>query len=76
MNMLIFWVVWSEIAILYFTSSVLLSWSIYGYRIAWLALAIMLYGQITVEYSIFSGNANVLFTAYPPLAADPLFYHK
>jgi cytochrome c oxidase subunit 1 len=74
MNMLIFWIVWAEIAILYFTSSVLLSWPIYGYRIAWLALAIMLYGQIIVEYSIFSGNANVLFTAYPPLAADTLFY--
>lgn len=57
MNMLIFWIVWAEIAILYFTSSVLLSWPIYGYRIAWFALSIMLYGQILVEYSIFSGNA-------------------
>jgi cytochrome c oxidase subunit 1 len=73
-NMLIFWILWAEIAILYFTSSTLLSWPIYGYRIAWFALAIMLYGQILVEYSIFSGKADVLFTAYPPLAADPLFY--
>jgi len=74
MNMLIFWILWAEIAILYFTASVLLSWPIYKYQIAWFAFAIMLFGQILVEYSIISGNANVLFTAYPPLSADILFY--
>src|SRR5579875_2822306 len=74
MNMLIFWILWAEIAILYFASSVLLNYPIYGYRIAWFAFAAMLYGQITVEYSILTGNADVLFTAYPPLAANDLFY--
>jgi Heme/copper-type cytochrome/quinol oxidases, subunit 1 len=74
MNMLIFWILWFEVALLYFTSTVILNQSIHGYKIALTSLTTMLYGQILVEYSILSGESDVLFTAYPPLAADNLFY--
>jgi len=73
-NMLIFWILWFEIALLYFVGTVLLNAPIYSVRIGWAAFGLMLAGWAMIEYTIFSGMASVLFTAYPPLAADPLFY--
>lgn len=73
MNMLIFWILWAEIAILYFVSSVVLNTEIYK-RLAWLAFALMFSGQLTIEAMILSDQASVLFTAYPPLVAALPFY--
>ncbi|MEM1610769.1 MAG: cbb3-type cytochrome c oxidase subunit I [Sulfolobales archaeon] len=73
-NMLIFWILWFEVALLYFVGTVLLNAPIYSVRAGWTAFGLMLVGWILIEYTVFSGRASVLFTAYPPLAADPLFY--
>jgi cytochrome c oxidase subunit 1 len=73
-NMLLFWILWFEVALLYFVGTVLLNAPIYSVRIGWIAFALMLTGWAFVEYSVFSGNASVLFTAYPPLTAHPIFY--
>ncbi len=73
-NMLIFWIIWAEITIVYFAGAVLLNSELYSIRLAWMAFAFMLIGQIMIEILVASGNASVLFTAYPPLAAHPLFY--
>lgn len=75
MNMLIFWILWFEVALLYFTSTILLNAPLYSVRLGWAAYIMMLTGWIFVNYSVFTGNASVLFTAYPPLKAEtPLFY--
>ncbi len=74
MNMLIFWILWFEVALLYFTATILLNTPLYSLRLGWLAFAVMLLGQAMIEVLIFTGRASVLFTAYPPLKAHPLFY--
>jgi cytochrome c oxidase subunit 1 len=43
-------------------------------RTAWAASALMLLGAVTVEWMMWAGRADVLFTSYVPLRADPLFY--
>ena len=74
-NMLIFWIVWFEVALLYFVSTVLLNAPIFSAKLGWAAFAIQLIGWLIVNTLIFTNReAHVLFTAYPPLAAPPLFY--
>ncbi len=74
LNMLIFWILWFEVALLYFTATVILNAPLYSVRLAWLAFVVMLVGQAVIEVLVFTGKASVLFTAYPPLKAHPLFY--
>ena len=74
MNMLIFWMLWAEVAILYFASTVILNNDIYPVKLAWASFFTMVIGQVMIEYIVAIGQASVLFTAYPPLAAHPLFY--
>ncbi|MGZ3771750.1 MAG: cbb3-type cytochrome c oxidase subunit I [Bdellovibrio sp.] len=42
--------------------------------LAKLAAVLMLLGASAALWAVFSGNANVLYTFYPPLKAHPLFY--
>jgi Heme/copper-type cytochrome/quinol oxidases, subunit 1 len=74
MNMLIFWILWAEVAILYFLSTVILNNDIYPAKLAWTSFFTMVIGQAMIEYIVGIGQASVLFTAYVPLAAHPLFY--
>jgi cytochrome c oxidase subunit 1 len=43
-------------------------------RLAWLGFALGILGSVMAALTIFSGNATVLFTFYPPLTASPFFY--
>src|SRR3990172_8554495 len=74
MNMLIFWVTFFEVAGLYFGGTALLNARLVGARLAWVAYALMLVGGVLTNVEILMGNADVMFSAYPPLKADPLFY--
>ena len=40
----------------------------------WLAVALMVGGTLLAAGAILSGTASVLYTFYPPLRANPLFY--
>ncbi len=73
-NMLIFWIIWFEVALLYFIATILLNAPIASTRIGYLAFILMFLGWLIVEGTVFSGNATVLFTAYPPMVAHPAFY--
>jgi cytochrome c oxidase subunit 1 len=73
-TMLIFWVIFFEIAGLYFGSAVLLSTRLVGIAFGWVAYLMMLVGALMTEWTILIGQADVMFTAYPPLKAHPLFY--
>lgn len=74
LNMLIFWVIFFEVAGLYFGSSVVLNSRLAAPGFGWLAFGLMVAGALMVNVSILQGKADVLMTSYPPLQADPFFY--
>jgi cytochrome c oxidase subunit 1 len=74
LDMLVVWIIFFEIAILYFCSSTLLRCRLATPRIAWLGFALMVIGTITFNVAIFSGNATVMMTSYVPMPAHPAFY--
>jgi len=74
MNMLIFFIIFFEMAILYFASAVLLNCRVPAPKVGWVAFGLMVFGALMVEWTMFTGRADVLFTSYVPLRAHPLFY--
>jgi cytochrome c oxidase subunit 1 len=74
MSMLIFFIIFFEMAVLFFASTVLLSARNAAPKTSWAAFALMLGGALIVEWMMWSGRADVLFTSYVPLRADPNFY--
>jgi len=73
-NMLIFWIIFFEIAVLYFCSSTLLKCRLATPRLAWLAFLLMLAGVVVNNLAVFSGQATVMMTSYVPMPANPNFY--
>lgn len=74
LNMLIFWILNFEIAVLYFAGSVLLNSRLASKGAAWAGFLLMLVGAIVVDAAIFAGKSDVLMTSYVPLKASPWFY--
>ncbi|MBI3568033.1 MAG: cbb3-type cytochrome c oxidase subunit I [Gemmatimonadetes bacterium] len=74
MNMLIFFIIFFEMAVLWFAGTVLLDSRPAAPRYGWFNFALMVSGALLVESMQWSGRADVLFTSYPPLKAHPLFY--
>ena len=74
MNMLIFFILFFEMAVLYFASAVLLNCRVAAPKVGWAAFALMVTGMGLVEWMMFAGRADVLFTSYVPIRADPPFY--
>jgi len=73
-DMLIFWILFFEIAILYFCSSTLLRSRIAAPRWGWVAFALMLIGSVMTNIAIFQGDSSVMMTSYAPMQAKPAFY--
>jgi cytochrome c oxidase subunit 1 len=73
-NMLIVWIIFFEMAVLYFASSVILGCRLATPRWAWAAFALMLIGAIVTNIAVLQGGSSVMFTSYVPLKADPSFY--
>ncbi len=74
LDMLVIWIIFFEIAILYFCSSTLLRCRLATPRLAWLAFALMIIGTVTFNVAIFAGKATVMMTSYVPMQAHPAFY--
>jgi cytochrome c oxidase subunit 1 len=74
MNMLIFFIIYFEMAVLWFASTVLLNARPAAPKFGWVNFGLMIAGSLLVEWAQWSGHADVLFTSYPPLKAHPLFY--
>jgi cytochrome c oxidase subunit 1 len=74
LNMLIFFIIFFEMAVLYFAGPVLLSCRLPAPKWGWLAFALMVTGMLMVNATVLAGKADVLFTSYPPLQAHPLYY--
>ncbi|MFP4596783.1 MAG: cbb3-type cytochrome c oxidase subunit I [Persicimonas sp.] len=73
-NMLIFWILFMEVAILYFASTTLLKTKLFSRKLAWVGFGLMLVGAVMTDYIILMGQADVMMTSYLPLLAHPLFY--
>lgn len=74
LNMLIFWILFFEVAILYFACTVPLKSRLFSRKIAWLSFGMMITGAVMTNIVILDGKADVLMTSYLPLLAHPLFY--
>ena len=71
---LMVWIIFFEIAVLYFVGSTLLSCRIATPRLAWTQVVLMTIGALMTFVAILQGNSSVMMTSYPPLEAAPHFY--
>ncbi|MCP3958405.1 MAG: cytochrome c oxidase subunit I, partial [bacterium] len=74
LNMLIFFIIFFEMAILYFAGPIALGCRQPAPKLGWAAFGLMVLGAVMVNVMVFQGKADVLFTSYVPLRADPLYY--
>ena len=72
--MLVFWIVFFEIAALLFGGTILINHRLKGVRFAWAYTWMMVIGAVVTTATTLSGQANNMFTAYPPLVNHPMFY--
>ena len=73
-DVLLFWIIFFEIAILYFASAVLLNCRLATPWVAWVGFVLMLVGAVMVNVAVLQGESSVMFTSYVPMRAAPHFY--
>ena len=73
-DMLIFWIIFFEVAVLYFCSSTLLRCRLATPRWAWISFVLMLVGAVMNNVAVFQGGSSVMMTSYVPMMASPYFY--
>ncbi|OFZ83827.1 MAG: cytochrome C oxidase subunit I [Betaproteobacteria bacterium RBG_16_66_20] len=73
-NMLVFWIIFFEMAVLYFASSTLLRSRLATPKMAWAGFWLMVLGALLNNYAVLRGDSSVMFTAYAPMGAHPIFY--
>ena len=73
-DMLIFWIIFFEIAVLYFCSSTLLRCRLATPRWAWAAFVLMVVGAVMNNWAVYQGGSSVMMTSYVPMMAAPAFY--
>ena len=73
-NVLLFWIIFFEMAVLYFASAILLNCRLATPKLAWLGFALMVIGALLANIAVLQGNSSVMFTSYPPMKAAPHFY--
>ncbi len=73
-SMLIFFIIFFEMAVLFFAGPILLNSRPAMPKLSWTAFVLMAVGAVLVEIQMWTGRADVLFTSYPPLRADPNYY--
>jgi cytochrome c oxidase subunit 1 len=74
LDMLAFWIIFFEMAVLYFCSSTLLKCRLAAPGWAWAGFALMIIGAVLVNVIVFMGESTVMFTSYVPLPGHPVFY--
>jgi cytochrome c oxidase subunit 1 len=74
LDVLLVWIIFFEMAILYFASAVLLNSRLATPRFAWLAFILMLVGAVITNVAVLQGESSVMFTSYVPMQAAPHFY--
>jgi cytochrome c oxidase subunit 1 len=73
-NVLLFWIIFFEMAVLYFASALLLNSRLAMPQLGWLGFVLMVVGAVTVNVAVMQGDSSVMFTSYVPMKAQPHFY--
>lgn len=73
-NVLLFWIIFFEMAVLIFASTVLLNARMVQPKLAWLGFVLMVVGAVLGNVAVLQGESSVMFTSYPPMMAKPHFY--
>lgn len=71
---LIVWIIFFEMAVLYFLGAHVLGNRIAAPKWAWTQFWLMIIGAALVAVAVLQGNSSVMMTSYPPLQAAPHFY--
>lgn len=74
LDVLLVWIIFFEMAILYFTSAVLLNSRLATPKVAWAGYILMLVGALITNVAVLRGDSSVMFTSYVPMQAAPDFY--
>ena len=73
-DVLLVWIIFFEMAVLYFASAILLNCRLATPWLAWVAFALMLVGAVLANRYVLQGESSVMFTSYVPMQAPPNFY--
>jgi len=73
-DVLLVWIIFFEMAVLYFASAVVLNSRLAGPKWAWTGFGLMLVGAVTTNVAVLQGGSSVMFTSYVPMMAEPHFY--
>jgi len=71
---LLFWIIFFEMALIIFASAVLLNSRLAGPRWHWAGYGLMLGGSVLATVAVLQGESSVMFTSYVPMQAAPHFY--
>jgi len=74
LDVLLLWIIFFEIALLYFASAILLNCRLAAPRWGWAAFGLMLAGGVLTNIAVLQGESTVMFTSYPPMMAAQHFY--
>jgi cytochrome c oxidase subunit 1 len=74
LDVLLCWIIFFEMAVLYFASAILLNCRLAAPRWAMAQFALMVLGAALTNIAVLKGSSSVMFTSYPPLQAEPMFY--
>jgi cytochrome c oxidase subunit 1 len=74
LDVLLVWIIFFEMAILYFASAILLNSRLAGPKWAWTGFGLMLVGALITNVAVLRGGSSVMFTSYVPMMAEPEFY--
>lgn len=73
-DVLLVWMIFFEMALLYFTSAILLNTRLVMPKLAWVQYILMLVGAVMTNVAVLRGDSSVMFTSYVPMTAAPDFY--
>ncbi|MDO8811938.1 MAG: cbb3-type cytochrome c oxidase subunit I [Gallionella sp.] len=68
------WIIFFEMAVLYFLGAHVLGNRLATPAFAWAQFWLMLVGAALVAVAVLGGKSSVMMTSYPPLQAEPHFY--
>lgn len=74
LTMLVFFILFFEMAVLYFAGPVLLNSRVPAPKWGWAGFWLMVAGSAMAEVMMWTGQADVLLSSYVPLRAHPLYY--
>jgi len=74
LDVLLVWIIFFEMAVLYFASAILLNSRIAAPNAAWTGFWMMLAGAVITNIAVLQGKSSVMFTSYVPMQAQPHFY--